>query len=214
MSRRFAQLIAGLAVCSSASLASIAFALFYDGAGVAEPIRAPSPTPASSGQKLAAAEKPVPQEPTTQSTTATYGDWTLRCQQAGAPPQGRRSCEVFQSVMVQNQSAPFAQIAFGKPTPEDTLHVTVVVPVNVSFPNRMRIAVDENDAQAAELNFTRCVPTGCFASAGTKEDTLKRWRPLTTAGRVTFKNAAGQEVTMPISFRGLAQALDALAKER
>jgi hypothetical protein len=41
---------------------------------------------------------------------------------------------------------------------------------------------------------------------------LKRWRDQNGAGRMIFKSGAGQDTLIPISFRGLARALDALGK--
>jgi len=146
--------------------------------------------------------------------TQDFGDWRLRCQTTGAAPQTRRSCEILQAVMSKSQATPFAQIAFGKPSPSEPLLVTVVVPPDVVFPSEVRIAADEKDAHPAILGWRRCVAAGCFANLGPKPDLLKRWRGLQSAGRVSFKNGAGQEVVMPISFRGLADALDALDKQR
>ena len=196
--KRSTRLVGGVAM----SLGLTGLALALAGAAVAQ-----------SDKKSGPAEKAVPSEPSAQSSSATFGDWTLRCQTV-AGPQARRSCEVVQNVMIQNQSAPFALIAFGKPSPEEGLHVTVVVPVNVAFPSSVRVASDEKDPQPVELSWTRCLPAGCFATAVPKEEALKKWRTASGPARVTFKSASGQDVAMQISFRGLAQALDALAKER
>lgn len=150
--------------------------------------------------------------------TATYGDWQLRCRNAvpgtANQPAIPRTCEVTQSVIIQGQSAPFAQLAFGKPSPNDALFFTTVLPINISFPSAVRIATDEKDTQPVELAWTRCMPGGCFASIAVKDDALKRWRAKDDAGRFSFKNSAGQDVTLPFSFRGLSRALDALAKEK
>lgn len=150
--------------------------------------------------------------------TATYGDWQLRCRNAVPATAGQpaipRTCEVTQSVVFQGQSAPFAQLAFGKPSPNEPLFFTAVLPINISFPSAVRIATDEKDAQPVDLAWTRCMPGGCFASLALKEDVLKRWRAKEDAGRFTFKNSASQDVTLPFSFRGLSRALDALAKEK
>ena len=161
--------------------------------------------------KATPAEKAAPKEPSAQTSSVPFGDWMLRCSTTPAP-QSRRSCEIVQNVMVQNQTAPFAMVAFGKPTPEDSLHVTVVVPVNVTFPSSVHVALDEKDPQPVELSWSRCIPAGCFATAVPKEEGLKKWRTAAGPGRVTFKSASGQDVAMPISFKGLPQALDALAK--
>ncbi len=150
--------------------------------------------------------------------TATYGDWQLRCRNAIPAAAGRpaipRTCEVTQSVIIQGQSQPFAQLAFGKPSASEPLFFTTVLPINVAFPSAVRVATDEKDTQPVDLAWTRCMPGGCFASIAIKDDVLKRWRAKEDAGRFTFKNSAGQDVTMPFSFRGLARALDALSKEK
>jgi hypothetical protein len=42
---------------------------------------------------------------------------------------------------------------------------------------------------------------------------MNRWRAQNEGGRLMFKNGAGQDVVVPISFKGLGPALDAFAKE-
>ncbi len=169
------------------------------------------PTPAanvaapSQAVQTAATEKP--------STPKTFGDWQLRCQTLGTPPKTQVNCEIVQSVLIKDQTTPFAQIAFGKPAPDAPLLVTVVVPINVQFPSAVRIAVSETDPEPSELAWRHCVPAGCFANLPVKEETLKRWKNLATTGRIGFKSAAGQDVILPISFKGLAQALEELAKQ-
>jgi invasion protein IalB len=150
----------------------------------------------------------------TQTTTAVFGDWTLRCQKSGVGAQARRSCEIDQSATVQGQSAPFSQIAVGKATPNDPLRVTVLVPANVAFPSSVRLLFDEKDNQSIDLIWARCLPGGCFAVETLTDEMLKRWRTLTPPAKATFKNGAGQDVVIPVSFRGFAQAIDALAKEK
>jgi len=146
-------------------------------------------------------------------TTATYGDWLLRCRQvAGETPA--RSCEVVQSLMLQGQTAPHAQLAFGRPGPKDPLYFTAVIPTNVTFPSTVRIALDEKDPKPVEVAYTRCLPAGCFASLVVPDAALATWRAQDQAGRLIFKSGAGQETSVPMSFRGLARALDALAKEK
>jgi invasion protein IalB len=168
------------------------------------------PNPSGAG---AAGQKPAAQnDPNFKSTP--FGDWTLHCQTIGTAPQARKSCEVVQTVNIKDQTAPFAQIAVGKPAPTEPAMVTVVVPINVSFPSSVQVQTNEKDNSPLDLTWKRCIPGGCFASVVLKDDALKKWRALNDAsGRVHFKNALSQDVVMPMSFKGLAQALDALAKE-
>jgi invasion protein IalB len=148
-----------------------------------------------------------------QATTASFGDWVLRCQRTGTGSEARRNCELVQSVILKGQQAPVAQFGFGKLAPTDPLHVTAAIPHNITFPSAVRVAIDEKDPQAFDLPWVRCLPAACFAAAVPKDDLLKRWRAQTGAGRLTFKDARGQDVNLPISFNGLAPGLDALAKE-
>jgi invasion protein IalB len=165
--------------------------------------------------QAAAVTPPVAAKPETDSadmTTATYGDWLLRCRQApGQTPA--KNCELVQSLIVQGQTAPIAQLAFGYAGPKQPLFFTAVVPVNVAFPSAVRLALDEKDKAPLEAAFTRCLPTGCFASASMTDEMLTKWRAHDQAGRLTFKNGAGQETAVPMSFRGLSRALEALMKE-
>jgi invasion protein IalB len=137
----------------------------------------------------------------------------LRCQRTGTGSEAHRNCELVQNVMLKGQQAPVAQLAFGKPTPTEALHVTAAIPLNITFPSTVRVAIDDKDPQAFDLQWVRCLPAACFADAVPKDDLLKRWRSQTGAGRMTFKDARGQDVALPISFNGLAPGLDALAKE-
>ncbi len=182
------------------------------------------------GQLLPVCAQTAPKAPTAQVaaapalkpgdadlTTASFGDWQMRCRPGVAASSGQaaipRTCELVQSVMLQGQAAPFAQLAFGKVAPGEPMQFTAVLPINVAFPSTVKITIDDKDKQPVELAWTRCMPGGCFASIAAKDDFLKRWRAQEEGGQFTFKNSAGQELTLPFSLRGLSRALDALGKE-
>ncbi|WP_407527947.1 invasion associated locus B family protein [Methylobacterium oryzisoli] len=153
---------------------------------------------------------PVPAEPGL--TTASFGDWLLRCQRTGEGEKAERVCEVAQSLHVQGQPAPIAQIAIGRIGPAP-LRVTAVLPVTVSFPSAVQVLAGEKEAAPFDLAWRRCQQGGCLADAALSEDVLKRWRGSAEPGRIRFKDAAGREIALPLSMRGLGPALDALAKE-
>jgi invasion protein IalB len=173
----------------------------------------PAPAPKQADPKAADRAQAPAGDQGADVTTATFGDWQLRCQKGDAGGKtAQRNCEVIQSVIIQGQTAPFAQLGFAKLTPDGPLYVTAVVPTNVAFPSTVRLAIDEKDTQPVEIAWTRCLPGGCFASLALKDDLLKRWHAQNEGGRLTFKNGAGQDTTVPFSFRGLARALDAFGK--
>lgn len=155
----------------------------------------PAPVPAA-----AAATEP-------QRTTATFGDWTLRCVR---PEHGTPACEVSQ--VLYDKSQPVAQTALGRPTRGEAMRLTVQVPPNVLLATAPRLLGAEGDAPI-ELTWRRCLPVGCFADAALTEDQVKRLRGRTENGRVVFQDGAGREAAIPFVPRGLPQALDALSKE-
>lgn len=155
---------------------------------------------------------PISTEPS--STTASFGDWTLRCQRIADAGKAMRICEVAQVLQAQGQQAPIAQIALGRLANGEPVRVTAVMPVSVSFPSSVQIVMGEKDAKPLDLPWRRCLPTGCFAEAAPGDDVLKQWRKAGEPGRILFKDAVGRDLALPLSARGLDQALDALAKER
>ncbi len=160
--------------------------------------------PAANGQQSAPQNQPT--------KTEQYGDWVLTCRKIDG--QSGQSCELVQTVTVNGQKAPFAQMAIGKPKPDMPIQITVVVPQNVSFPSSVKVSIDEKDKSPLDLAWARCLPVGCFASATLKDEVQKKWGALETQGRVTFKAGTGQDIPMPISFKGLKAGLEALAKEK
>lgn len=165
----------------------------------------------------------VPSEPV--RTTATYGNWTLQCvqlTQAPAPVDAAKpaastvqSCEVMQTVQVQGQAQPIAQVAIGRLPSDKTLILTAVLPVNVSLPGLVQVSA--NGKTGAEekgliaMAWQRCVATGCIATARPDQAGLAALR-AGTEGQLRVMDAIGNRVAIPLSWIGLDQALTALEK--
>lgn len=146
-------------------------------------------------------------------TTATYEDWVLQCEvQAGPPAQ--RTCDIAQvsQAQVQGKNIPFSRIAIQHPVKGQPVRLVAQLPVNVSLRANVRIQTSDSDP-GLTAPFDRCVPAGCFADFDIKEDAIKKFRGATEAGKMTFKNAGGQVVTVTVSFKGFGSAFDVLAKE-
>ncbi len=158
-------------------------------------------------QAPAAAPPASPAQP--QQTTASFADWTLRCTRTSPAAQ---ICEVVQTVT--NQDHPIAQVAFGRVAKGQPIHLTILVPPNVTFVSTpaLRTARD-GDGPVLEMAWRRCLPGGCLAEAVVTDDAMRRVRTATEATRVTFADGSGRLVALPFSSNGLAQALDALGKE-
>lgn len=169
-------------------------------------VKAPAATKALTGAEAAA-----------DLTSATFADWELLCRGApvGDPAKpGLRSCEIMQSVFIQGQTLPFAQLAFGRVDGRGPLLFTIVVPNDVALATPMRLSVEEGDKLPVDLPWVRCRPNGCFATAIINDGILQRLQGRNEPGRISFVTGAGQNFVMPISFRGLSRALDGLAREK
>ena len=159
--------------------------------------------------KAPAAPAAVSGEPGT--TTASFGDWVETCQRLPDGSKPLRICEVAEIIQVQGQQGPLAKIAIGRLSVDRPFNITAVLPTSVSFPSVVHL--DAKDL-GQELSWTRCTPGGCFAAAVLTDDNLKAWRSASETGKLTFQDASGRAIGIPISFRGLSQAMDALAKEQ
>jgi invasion protein IalB len=171
---------------------------------------AASDKPKPSAEPSAAAKSADPVSSDPQLTTATFGDWVERCQRVNANGEARRLCEVALTVTAQGQTQPLAELAIGRAKKNDPLRLTLVLPVNVSFPSTPKASVEGDDP--LEFAWRQCVPAGCFADAAFPVDTQRSWRDAKTA-KVESKAAGGQGFSFNVSLRGLPQALDALARE-
>jgi len=168
----------------------------------------PKPTPSADAPAAAKSADPISSDP--QLTTATFGDWVERCQRVNANGEARRLCEVAITVTAAGQNQPLAELAIGRAKKSDPLRLTLVLPVNVSFPSTPKASVEGDDP--LEFAWRQCVPAGCFADVAFSADSQRSWRDAKTA-KVESKAAGGQGFSFNVSLRGLPQALDALGRE-
>lgn len=146
-------------------------------------------------------------------TTATYDDWVLQCAAQGNPP-AQKTCDIEQLTQMQSQgrTVPLSRVAIGRPEKGQPIRLTVQVPVNVYLRTEVRVQASAADPGLA-APFDRCLPAGCFADFVLKEDTIKKFRTATAAGKMTFQSANRQNVAIPLSFKGFGPAYDALLKQ-
>jgi invasion protein IalB len=150
---------------------------------------------------------------TPQRTTASYDDWIVECQtQTG--PQPDKVCDMSQVAQVQQAQGrvPFSRVAITHPTRGQPVKLAVQVPVNVSLRRQVRIQMSDSD-HGWSAPFTRCVPVGCFADFSFNDEALSKLRAAPGPGKVSFSDAGGHDIAVPLSFKGFSQAFEALAKE-
>jgi invasion protein IalB len=176
-------------------------ALLHLSRAAAEP--ATTHTPASNDASL---DEPI-------ATTASFGDWVMRCQRVGEGEKAKRLCEAAQIMKPRGQNNVVAQVAIGGLTTGGPLHLTALLPSNIQLPSSVHVATDKGDDPGVELAWRRCLPGGCLAETNADAQLIERWRAHIAGGKLSYKNARGQTVVISFSFRGFAQALVALAKE-
>ncbi|SFK99483.1 invasion associated locus B family protein [Falsiroseomonas stagni] len=159
---------------------------------------APAVTPVTAGQGAEAPER----------TSAQFGDWSVNC--AGRAPT--RACEMVMAVRDQGRQLG-AALAMGRVAREAPLRLVAQLPVNIRVSQPVRLVME--GAEPLALPFQTCNRLGCFAEIELREDAVRRLRalPAEQAGRLEWRDAAGQEMALPASFRGFAAAADALARE-
>jgi invasion protein IalB len=154
---------------------------------------------------------PSAQNPAPQSTTARFDDWVVQCdsQTARVPA---KTCVMVQVAQVQGNNLPFSRVTLARPEKGQAVKLVVQVPVNVSFATNLRIQFGGAD-QGLSAPFAGCVPAGCFGEFALTEETIKKLHATAGAGKLTFRDASGHDIDIPLSFKGFAGAFDTLAKE-
>ncbi len=148
------------------------------------------------------------QTQTPQRTTASYDDWVVRCEIHGAA----KVCEMAQTMVIQGQSQPIAQIAIGQQNKTEPMKVVFQLPIGVWLPVGAKLVAKEGDVGVAAA-FVRCQPTVCLAQADVGDDQIKKLRGMTESGKLQFKDAAQHDVVIPVSFKGFGQAYDAMLQQ-
>jgi invasion protein IalB len=145
---------------------------------------------------------------TPQRTTASYEDWTVSCAVTTA---GHKSCGLVQTL--RSQSTPAGQIGVGRSADGGTMRLSVEVRANVWLPSGLKFALSDGKA-VVSATFKLCVAGRCIAEADLTNDQIDKIRAQTEAGSVEYANAAQANVSLPVSFHGFAEAMDALKKEQ
>jgi invasion protein IalB len=202
-----------LRLSTLATLAAVAAGAFAQGESA---VPTPKPAPEQTGAAPAPPAPPTPAPAVSAdpaSTTATFGDWIMRCQRLGANAQPGRFCEVAQVLAVQGQTAPIAEIAVGRVDRNSKMRLTIALPPNILISAAPRADLGAKDDEGIVLDWRRCTRGSCFADAELNDAAVNRWRSQSGSGRLQFTNAAGQALILPFSLRGFSQALDAYARD-
>lgn len=163
----------------------------------------PSAPAAASAAADAASSPAAPKVVTTE-----YGDWVVNCQM---PAEGPRQCEAVQTLVADKK--PVARIAVGRNPDTGAYAIAVNLPPAVGFGLPVTVSGEKAEDSQIALTWRRCAPGGCFADTTPPAKVFAAWSALTGKGRLTFLGFNDDPITMPMSFRGLAEAIKGLDEE-
>ena len=145
-----------------------------------------------------------------QRTTAAYDDWTVSCTTTGEA--NGKSCEAFSIQMIGNPPTPTSQITIKRAAKSEPFKVFIQVPANVWLESGVRFVYDDKEPGLVAA-FRWCIPARCLADADLNDAALKKLRARTEPGHVELKDAAQHDISLPVSFKGFAPALDWMEKQ-
>lgn len=143
-----------------------------------------------------------------QATTATFGDWVLRCNRI-SPSKPERACEAAFVIQRENLGPAGIQLAIGLPT-QNGARFVLLMPANVSLTAKPMLKSDARGDVPIEFSWRRCTPLGCIAEASLASADLQRLKPFSGKGQLTLKDASDRNATIQISFNGFGPVLTAL----
>lgn len=145
---------------------------------------------------------------TPQATTATYRDWTLRCDHLAENPP-RQVCEVVQAIRAQDGQAVLAQIVLGRPAPDLPVKLIVQLPAGVWLPANVALIAPSGETVTA--SFTRCLQL-CVADTDTDAALIDALKAATEPARLVFQDGNRRPIELPISLNGFTAAIGAAAQ--
>ncbi|WP_149538955.1 invasion associated locus B family protein [Siccirubricoccus phaeus] len=166
---------------------------------------APPPAPAAP-----APAAPAPDSP--ERTTAVFGDWTVQCVTRA---QTGRVCEMVQGTQNQQQQ-PVSVLAIGRLARAEPMRLVARLPVAVQVAQPVKLNLEGDPGLTLPFRYCNTNPVGCFAELELRDEAvLRRLRSRNPeqGGKLEFRDPTGQAVSIPVSFRGFAAALEALQKE-
>jgi invasion protein IalB len=161
---------------------------------------------------------------------SVYDAWVVRCEGGGhMRKSSSQKCEVFQRLVGSENGRRIMEIAISfvavapsknegiagvKVAPESVsasnarqARAVIVTPLGIDLRKGVNFNVDKNFRHA--MNVRYCVEEGCFAYLTLPRNKLEQMSSG-FEGQVTFTMMDGQEISLPVSMKGLTAALQAI----
>ena len=146
-----------------------------------------------------------------QRTLAIYGDWTVSCAIASGS-KTTKSCGLVQVEKSNGQASPASQIGIGRNAKTDPLKMSIEIRANAWIPTGVRLLTSAG-APAITAQFKWCISTRCLADADLSDADVKNLRVQEGHGKIVYKDASQAEVSIPVSFSGFGEALNAFEQQ-
>lgn len=136
-------------------------------------------------------------------TTATFGDWTVRCRKVSK--KNDTLCEMIQVVPAKNKKGAIANLAVGRLPGDERIRLVIQLPIGVHLPSD--VAMKIGDEAIAQAKFQSCYSSFCLARAELDVTALKRMKGARSM-TVSFKDRAEQDASISVSLSGFTAAHD------
>lgn len=140
-----------------------------------------------------------------------FNDWRLVCE---TPAKGgKKQCEVFQRVTWSKEKgqgiALTTLVHMGKNKEKDVTMIRVVTPLGTLLTAGMAIKID--DGKQIKVPYLQCLPGGCLVDMVFDPEMMDKMKKGKTMF-VAYRAPNGKDATLPVSLKGFAPALDAMAQ--
>lgn len=139
--------------------------------------------------------------PAATETRSTHGDWIVRCKKGSSPKQ----CEAVQTLQTADLKGTLAHVAVRAQKGGEVLLI-VLTPPGVWLPANVTLKVP--GVPDVVLTYKRCGQY-CVASVALTPESITALKASAGQGDLAFENGSRNPIILPVSFKGLADALTA-----
>ena len=136
-----------------------------------------------------------------------FGDWRFDC---AAVTEERSQCRLTQTMVTGESRKVLAHLSLA-PGRDGGLTLSALLPLGLSIPAGVRVAVDDQDEITLDLE--RCVRAGCIAGHKLLVEEIATLRSGTVIN-IKFDAAAGRMIALAGSLSGISAGLDATGWDR
>lgn len=154
----------------------------------------------ASAQTAKEAEKP---SASASETRSVHDDWIVRCK------KDKGQCEAVQTLQTTDLKGILAHIAV-RAEKNEPVRLIILVPPGVWLPANVEFKVPGVDTLT--LTYKRCGQY-CVASIALSKEQVAALKGSAGKGEFQFENGSRSPIILPVSFKGLGEAMEAALKQ-